>query len=442
MKIHGSLFICLVLSTATYLSAQSPPYLSYQAVIRDNTGNVLVNDEVTVKFSVLIGAAEGEAVYSETHTKTTNAFGMLTLVVGDGTNKVGKLETIDWGGNSYFLKTELDPDGTSGFTEMGTVQLLSVPYALYAGHAGNASSSSFEDLTDTPHSLEGYGITDAATKQYVDSMLIRIGDIPKLLGSGYTVPQLLNGGRSLEELLADSVPLIDLYEAGISVTALYAEGVLVGSMQLAGIPEDVLVDAGMVGTLDDVEGNTYPWVKIGDQVWMAENLKATKYNDGSVITYPGASMSDWSSNTTGAYAWYDNDENAYKDVYGALYNWYAAGTGKLCPDGWHIPSGTEFQDLIDFLGGTVASTAKLMESGKEHWFFGRGTNESGFTALPGGFRANTSSFMHLGDWASFWGSGATSDTYAKCMYFVNTGAVQNSSDHKNMGFSIRCIKDQ
>jgi uncharacterized protein (TIGR02145 family) len=142
------------------------------------------------------------------------------------------------------------------------------------------------------------------------------------------------------------------------------------------------------GTVTDIDGNTYKTIKIGDQNWMAENLKVTKYKDGSAIP---SSYSDpmWANSTTGAYAEYYNAVDNVVDIYGYLYNWYAVDDSRgLCMDGWHVPSDDEWTVLTNYLGGLSVAGGKMKEVGTEHWNSPNtgATNESGFTALPGGHR--------------------------------------------------------
>ena len=103
------------------------------------------------------------------------------------------------------------------------------------------------------------------------------------------------------------------------------------------------------GNVTDIEGNVYNVVTIGTQVWMAENLKTTRFNDNSSIPQVTVTA-DWIVLTTPAYCWMLNDEVTYKDLYGALYNWFAVNSGKLCPTGWHVPSDAEFMTLEEALG--------------------------------------------------------------------------------------------
>jgi len=128
------------------------------------------------------------------------------------------------------------------------------------------------------------------------------------------------------------------------------------------------------GTVTDIDGNVYEIVPIGDQVWMAENLKVTHYNDGSEIP-TGYSNSEWTELETGAYAVYPTDDEASQstcgddcaDVYGNLYNWYVVDNDMgVCPDGWHVPSDAEYTVLTDYLGGTSAG-GKMKETGTVHW---------------------------------------------------------------------------
>jgi hypothetical protein len=116
--------------------AQAPQSISYQAVARNDQGHALVNQAVRFRFSLLQGSSGGAAVYVETHTVTTNEFGLANLSIGAGTVSAGNFSTIDWGAANYWLKVELDPEGGTIYSEMGTSQLLSVPYALYAKTAG------------------------------------------------------------------------------------------------------------------------------------------------------------------------------------------------------------------------------------------------------------------------------------------------------------------
>ncbi len=190
----------------------------------------------------------------------------------------------------------------------------------------------------------------------------------------------------------------------------------------------------------DADGNVYQTVVIGEQLWMVENLRTTKYNDGTDI----AVEDDWSELTTGAYTWQDNDES-HKDPYGALYNWHAGGTGKLCPAGWRVPTSEDWDTLIEYLGGPSVAGVKLKEAGHDHWAEpNNGDNESGFTALPGGFmRGTTGAFNHLTTNGYYWHGDEYSETQAgrTSFRFDSTHAGLGTTDKRN-GFSVRCMKEQ
>lgn len=148
MKKLLSLFVLIFMGLLVF--SQAPQKFSYQAVVRDAGNNLITNHAVGVQISILQGGVNGSTVYMESQTAVTNANGLMTLQIGGGTMLSGDFATIDWANGPYFLKTETDPNGGSNYTIMGTQQLLSVPYALYAGNAANSFSGSYNDLTDLP----------------------------------------------------------------------------------------------------------------------------------------------------------------------------------------------------------------------------------------------------------------------------------------------------
>lgn len=197
-------------------------------------------------------------------------------------------------------------------------------------------------------------------------------------------------------------------------------------------------------TVTDVNGNTYSFVKIGSQTWMTKNLAATSYNDGSPIQYvPDAN--EWLTIDAPAYCWYDNNYNVYGKVYGALYNGYAARTGKLCPQGWHVPSAQEWETLVNYLGGSTVAGGKLKETGTTHWLSPNNgaTNESGFTALPGGVKYNGTNGYSIGYVGYFWTTTpGTYPTFSRTFLIHNQYTQVYNNDYDNgYGFSVRCIKN-
>jgi uncharacterized protein (TIGR02145 family) len=206
--------------------------------------------------------------------------------------------------------------------------------------------------------------------------------------------------------------------------------------------------------IDSRDGNEYNWVQIGDQVWMAENLAYLP----SVVS-PGTG-----SNTTSYYYVYGYDgasvsaakATANYTTYGVLYNWTAAMDGEassttnpsgiqgVCPTGWHLPSDAEWTELTDYLGGTSDAGGKLKETGTTHWSSPNtgATNETGFTALPGGFRNYYGSFFSIGN-LGYWWSATEDDPDGAWYRGMNYGnsSVNRDVSTKELGFSVRCLRD-
>jgi uncharacterized protein (TIGR02145 family) len=198
------------------------------------------------------------------------------------------------------------------------------------------------------------------------------------------------------------------------------------------------------GTVQDVQGNSYPTIKIGEQWWMAENLNTTKFRTGEDI--PNITgTGEWISSENAAYC-NSNNDTAIAEVYGRLYNWYAAADNrKICPNGWHVPNDNDWAALTQFLGGEEVAGGKLKQSGTELWSSpnAEATNESGFNAIPGGVRnSTTGNFNGIGINASWWSvtQHNTDNAFTWGLTSVN-GIMSNYFLDKNTGLSIRCVKD-
>jgi uncharacterized protein (TIGR02145 family) len=225
-------------------------------------------------------------------------------------------------------------------------------------------------------------------------------------------------------------------------------------------------------TVADIEGNQYLTVTIGTQTWMASNLRTTTYNDGTPIEYPGADDTEWSNNTTGAYAWMNHDESAYSQPHGAIYNWHAVNNpAGLCPTGWHVPTHAEWttfelyliangynydgssyslgdRTLYNYVGKSVADTST--------WNYSAGTgnigntdypeyrNKSGFSATGAGIRLAAGGFSGLGTITHFWAGDEVNESAAYLRRLANTSVGFSAaliSAAKSNGWSVRCIKD-
>ena len=196
-------------------------------------------------------------------------------------------------------------------------------------------------------------------------------------------------------------------------------------------------------SVTDIDGNTYSTVQIGTQTWMGENLKTTQYNDGTAITLV-TDNTTWANQTTEAYSWYNNDQATYGDTYGGLYNWYAVETGKLCPSGWHVPSSADWNALVGYLGGGSVAGGKLKETGTVHWNSPNAgaTNESGFTALPAGYRNyTTGAFEVMRSIGIIWSSSEVDADRASIRQMLfDVADIYALNGYKNQGFSVRCLK--
>jgi uncharacterized protein (TIGR02145 family) len=230
----------------------------------------------------------------------------------------------------------------------------------------------------------------------------------------------------------------------IKITGVILISILIHSCKKTPIP--------IPETVTDIDGNVYNTVTIGTQVWMKENLKTIRYNDGTEI--PNIKVnSSWFALTTGAYSDYDNNPSN-SNIYGRLYNWYtvdndaatrvASNGGKnVCPTGWHVPTRAEWTTLLNTLGGPFIAGGKLKEADTTHWLSPNtgATDESGFTALPGGLRCLGLSFIEIENSSYWWSSTPKYTTFA--YHFIlrfDEATVSGYSEwNKKNGLSVRCL---
>jgi uncharacterized protein (TIGR02145 family) len=373
------LHLVVLLFISINLFAQAPQKMTYQAVIRNASNNLVVNSPVKMKISILQGSANGTAVFSELHNPTTNANGLVSIEIGSGTSPVGTIGSINWGNGTYFLKTETDPTNGTNYSIVGTSQLLSVPYALQA----NCVSSSLSGDT-----------LSVGCRKYL---------IPGIIDLNTT-----NG--------------ITSHTCGAT---------------------DIHNPQKAYGTISDQEGNKYKTIQIGNQTWMAENLRTTKYRNGITINNI-TDNTQWQNTITGAYCDYEN-KTSNICPFGRLYNWYAVtNINQLCPSGWHVPSTEEWTILETYLGGNNNAGIELKSTGNKYWQ-GSNTganNNTGFSALPGGYRIIHGEFYDMGARGYWWTSSQINSTTAtiRSMYSAYT-SIGAYNFFKTYGFSIRCVKD-
>jgi uncharacterized protein (TIGR02145 family) len=210
-----------------------------------------------------------------------------------------------------------------------------------------------------------------------------------------------------------------------------ADGINIGDLQAC---------SQFFGAVSDIEGHIYQTVLIGNQIWMAENLRTATYANGEPI----ANVTDttWTQLSTGAWCHYDNN-TANDAIYGKLYNWYTTVDPRgLCPAGWHVPTDAEWTVLTDYLGGESVAGGKMKTITGWNAPNTSATNESGFSGLPGGFRSiNTGTFYSVGLSGSWWSSsGSTALAWYRNLGYNNGNAYRNDNN-KRFGLSVRCLRD-
>ncbi len=522
MKKTFTILTAVLLTASVFLpkqaGAQSPEKLSYQAVIRDASDNLVTEQSVGMQISILQGSVSGTTVYVETQNPSTNANGLVSIEIGAGTVQSGDFTTIDWANGPYFIKTETDPAGGSTYTITGTSQLLSVPYALHAKTAETVTGTITEtdplfgawdkstgiSITESQISdLGGYietetdpvytgsqaanitatditnlgnlsgvntgdqDLTTLATKTALGDSTAQVrSEIPDVSSfiEDETDPVFSAWDKSTgiiitESQISDFGTYLTSYTETQNLSDVISNNASAGNANITNLADPVnakdaatkaYIDQVKVeiftqiagGRVTDYDGNTYNTVKIGNQIWMAENLKTTKYNNGTEIPLVTDNTA-WSNLSTPGYCWYDNNQVTYGDTYGALYNWYTVETGNLCPTGWHVATLTEWYELTAYLGGVSIAGGKLKEAGTSHWISPNtgATNESGFTALPGGFRFKDGEYNANGT-ADYWWTDYEETPYAKYWNVdYNTTIIHVGTNYKQFGFSIRCVKD-
>jgi len=400
MNNTSTLFVFVLLAGSLFfprqVSAQAPDKMSYQAVIRDASDQLVTNQEVGLRVSILQNSIDGTLVYQEIYNPNpeTNNNGLLTIEIGAGVPLTGTFSEIDWSDGPYFLKTETDPSGGNDYTITGTSQLLSVPYALHSGTAeiltGEITESQITDLQNylteetDPVFTANFDIDeplDGDLLMYDSEAQRWVVFTPDYAAADHTHDAATNDEDGF--MSADDKNKLDAIEQGAQVNVKADWNAVSGDAEILNRPEsisDFALDAGnqnitnlanpvndmdaatkayvdnilkelgilpdnYAGTISDIEGNTYRTVTIGTQTWMSENLRASFYEDGTPIE--------------GVYDNNDDPENTKN--YGKLYTWNAvmngvpssdenpSGVQGVCPASWHVPGDAEWTQLIDYL---------------------------------------------------------------------------------------------
>jgi uncharacterized protein (TIGR02145 family) len=340
-------------------------------------------------------------------------------------------------------------------TNLPAAGLVNGTYKVYAEDAaGNVSSPSSNSVTVATSSISSTDST-APTASVIAATITTSGNAvvqstetgtAYLVNTAVTVSNLGSiSGADDNQTNSFSISLANT-DTMLPATGLMAGTYRVYAKDAAGNLSAASVDNVTIVGLVDIDGNAYSTVVIGTQNWMAENLKVTKYRTGDNITNI-TTDSAWSSNTSGAYGVYDNDETTYLNSYGRLYNWYAVDNSSsryICPEGWHVPTTNEYNTLSTYLGGNSVAGGKMKETGTTYWQSSNTsvTNSSGFSARGSGLRDNTYgtyTLLNLRTW--FWVANQFDRTRAYYRELSTNESVTIYRTSKKYGMSVRCLED-
>ena len=467
-----------VLIFSKFVIAQSPEKMSYQAVIRDVENNLISDREIGMQISILQGTTEGNAVYIETQNPITNENGLVSIEIGTG-NSSYNFSEIEWSIGPYYIKTETSPTGGSNYTITGVSQLLSVPYALFSKKAGTIQG--LDDISSIADFFKGNGkiningnrinIEGTETELPINNDNDSTNELQSLQIIGNELTITSGNTVNLPQIESFSGDYNDLTNKPSRIDSANVANELVLVSNSGKKFKVVVDDNGNLSTIEIInntgtfidprDNQTYKWVKIGEQIWMAENLNYLPSVVGPVTEsfydpyyyvygYDGTNVAE--AKATENFA-----------TYGVLYNWSAAMAGEessslnpsgvqgACPSGWHLPSREEWIELGNFLGATSfagydnEAGGKLKEIGYTHWESPNegATNETGFTALPGGIRSFSGDFSSMGSSSWYWCATGTSNlTYSwLCALHTNNNYITNTTTATEYGLSVRCIKD-
>jgi uncharacterized protein (TIGR02145 family) len=387
-------FSMLIVFTVLHLfaNAQAPELIPYQAIARNAAGEPLASSTLNARFTIHNGTATGTNVWQELQTVSTTSLGLFTVQLGSSV----ALSNVNWANGAKFMQVEIDLG--QGFVDIGTQQLLSVPYAMHSSSAESALSA-------------GDGISNVSLTG--DTLFLNNGSFVIIPG----ISEANNGGSAS--------------------TTLHTCGA-------ANVHNPNLT----YGTMTDQQGNVYKTIVIGTQEWMAENLNTSIYRNGDPIP-TNLANSEWLFSDSGAWAYFNNDAN-YACPYGKLYNWYACVDARqLCPAGWHVPTDAEWTILTDYLGGEAVAGGRMKTTGTSEAATGLwqspntgATNSSGFSGAPGGYRGQDGNY-DLFDVKGYWWSSSEGDFISAGLRNLdfNFDDVLRFYYAKNHGFSVRCLRD-
>lgn len=450
-------FSTFLLAVVSLAYGQVPEKFSYQAVIRDASGNLLRNSEIGIKITIRQGIPSGTEVYSQVYSPSTNTNGLVTMEIGGDQD----FQMINWSNGPYFMETATDLAGGNNYSLQGCSELLTVPYALHAKTADNLTSPVTENDphfsgspaggiagTDISEWNEAYDWGNHSEEGYLKNESQTLSDVASL-------------GNHVNNQLKSVVDPTDPQDA---VNKAYVDQLAVQLDNLKTQLQELQQLHG-ISTVEDIEGNVYKTKTYGTQTWMVENLKATKYNDGTPIPQE-TNNENWVQLTTDAYCNYNNDPNQLR-YRGALYNGYVMDTfvnGKKnpCPEGWHVPDRNEWNTLLDYLvaggynynGSTQGNLLAKAMGAANSWKsctdegavgntdYPEKRNASGFNVISASSRLHHSGQFYIsGSTAEIWANTRASGGALVFNMTYNNPGAHVGMRNLNEGVSIRCLKD-
>lgn len=336
-------------------------------------------------------------------------------------------------GETYWLRAYATNETGTAYGDTVRIKTFNKPVSIGAGDIGINSVRLFGIAC--PHN-------SLSTEFYFD-----LGISGNYINTFQASEETLPGFFVAEPWVMASVLLQDLQE-----NTVYHYRLRATSSQTSTVSNDMSFRTYNSEIVEDIDGNQYNTVTIGKQTWLSQNLKATRLNDGSSL--PDVTDDDeWLDFSLPAYCWYNNDPASYKNMLGALYNWYAINTDKLCPIGWHVPALTEWEELLSEAGDQSDAAMNLKE------VYYQGTNTSGFSAIPAGTRYCFDNFDHPFEGAP--NPDGTIPSYGCSGHYWSSGitVIEEEEFPTTIGFydripyiyiwyvkyaagnSVRCIKD-
>lgn len=443
-------FVCFYFLNSFGQATLSIPY---QSVVRNADGSVMANAALTMTFKIHDITSTGNVVYQETHSLNSNAQGLVVCAVGSGTAVQGTFAGIQWGSGAKFMQVLMNAG--NGNVDLGTQQLMNVPYALYSNGVSVNVSTAGDTLSIGGNHVIVPGISAA---NFPPAILGCTDNAACNYSSAATQNDnsCLYTGATCDDGNANTAN--DVINGSCVCAGTPTSGSGTGAQLLPGNATCSTQNISVTGcggqTSLSYDGRTYDLVEIGGQCWFADNLATDQYRNGDPIP-TGLDNTTWQNTTAGAYAIYNNDI-ANDATYGKLYNWYTTVDSRgLCPTGWHVPTDCEWMYMEGSLGMSVTDQETAGWRGTNEggalksttgWTSPNtgATNSSGFTAFPGGYRTSDgSAYSNIGYFGYWWSSTEAGSFYAwgRGLYNVKSNVVRYDTSAKRSGLSVRCIKD-